>query len=185
MARPADPGRNALLDAGAVVAERQGLHGLTVNAVVGVAGMAKGSFYQHFPSRRDYIVSLHRRYHDAITESILAAIKEIEPGADRLRLGMNAYLDACLRTRGTKAFLAQSRTESDLLDEVRARNSTMAELVEPDLAAIGRRVPAPAAELFIAMVAEIALAELYGNGPRDDLRIAAIDLVTCRCADGG
>ena len=42
--------REALLDAGAVVAERDGLAGLSVSAVAEAAGVAKGTFYVHFLS---------------------------------------------------------------------------------------------------------------------------------------
>lgn len=70
MPRPAEPGRSALLRAGAEVATERGLKGLSVNAVVDAAGMAKGSFYHHFPDRRSYVIALHREYHDAIDAAV-------------------------------------------------------------------------------------------------------------------
>ncbi|WP_054816212.1 TetR/AcrR family transcriptional regulator [Nocardia arizonensis] len=177
MPKPPEPGRAALLDAGARVAEDRGLRGLSVNAVVEAAGMAKGTFYHHFPDRRSYVIALHRRYHDTLAELIGAHIADIPPGAARVRVGVAAYLDACLRTRGTKAFLAQSRTDTDLLDEVHDRNQQFARLIEPDLRAMGWTDPHAVALLLVAMVAETALAELYGEGPRPDLRAAVIALV--------
>ncbi|MBU3061948.1 TetR/AcrR family transcriptional regulator [Nocardia sp. NEAU-G5] len=180
MPRSAEPGRNALLAAGVDVAEREGLRGLSVNAVVAAAGMAKGSFYHHFANRRGYVVALHGAYHEQLTQVITAAIAELEPGARRLRVGMAAYLDACLHTRGTKAFLAQSRTDTDLIDEVDARNRVFATLIEPDVASLGWTDPAAVAHLVIAMVAEVALAELYSGGRRDELRAAAMALLQRR-----
>ncbi|MFI5776658.1 TetR/AcrR family transcriptional regulator [Nocardia sp. NPDC051570] len=177
MPRPAEPGRSALLDAGAVVAEREGLRGLSINAVVATAGMAKGSFYHHFSDRRSYVIALHRRYHDALTAAILADIGDPAPGMNRLRAGIAAYLDACLHTRGTKAFLAQSRTDTDLLDEVHARNRSVAAFIEPDLGAVGWPDPAAVAHLVVAMVAEIALVELYAGGPQQNLRVAVIQMI--------
>ncbi|MEV0299340.1 TetR/AcrR family transcriptional regulator [Nocardia sp. NPDC050710] len=177
MPRPAEPGRTALLTAGTRVAEDRGLRGLSINAVVEAAGMAKGTFYHHFPDRRSYVIALHRRYHDALAEVIGAQIAELPPGAERIRAGVTAYLDACLQTRGTKAFLAQSRTDTDLLDEVHARNQLVANSIEPDLREMGWADPGAVAHLLVAMVAEIALTELYGGRPREDLRAAAAELI--------
>ena len=78
MARPAEPGRNALLSAGFEVAAARGLAGLSVNAVVDTAGMAKGSFYNHFPTRRDYLVALHRDYHERLNADVAEAIGDAE-----------------------------------------------------------------------------------------------------------
>ncbi|GAB0101605.1 hypothetical protein JMUB6875_05690 [Nocardia sp. JMUB6875] len=177
MPKPAEPGRNALLDAGAEVAARTGLRGLSVNAVVAAAGMAKGSFYHHFPDRRSYVIALHRRYHEELTAAIFAAVGDRPPGRDRLRAGITVYLDACLRTRGTKAFLAQSRTDTDLLDEVTTRNLSFAAVIAPDLTALGWADSAAVAHLVIAMAAETALAELYSAAPRPELRAALTALI--------
>lgn len=177
MPRPAEPGRNALLAAGAEIAERDGMRGLSVNAVVAAAGMAKGTFYHHFPDRRGYVVALHHRYHEELEAVIGAAIAGLEPGAERLRVGIAAYLDGCLATRGTKAFLAQSRTDTDLIDEVHARNRMFAEVIAPDLTVLGWVDPGSVALLIIAMIAETALAELYSAGPRPELRAAVTALI--------
>lgn len=178
MPRPAEPGRTALLTAGAEVAADRGLRGLSINAVVERAGMAKGSFYHHFPDRRSYVVALHRRYHDELGVTVAGVTAGLAPGSERLGAGVAAYLDACLATHGTKAFLAQSRTDTDLLDEVHARNGSVAAGIEPDLRAIGWPNPAAVAHLLVAMVAEIALTELYAREPRPELRAAALTLVT-------
>ncbi|MQY22727.1 TetR/AcrR family transcriptional regulator [Nocardia macrotermitis] len=178
MARPAEPGRRALLDAGSAVADREGLRGLSVNAVVATAGMSKGSFYHHFPDRRSYVIALHRRYHDTLAEAILTEIADLPPGFPRLTTAITSYLDICLRTRGTKAFLAQSRTDTDLLDEVHTRNQAVAALMEPDLRTIGWPDPTAVAHLVVAMVAEVALSELYAEAPQQNLRSAVIDLIT-------
>ncbi|WP_405486462.1 TetR/AcrR family transcriptional regulator [Nocardia sp. NBC_00511] len=177
MPRPAEPGRTALLQAGAEVAARTGLRGLSVNAVVAAAGMAKGTFYHHFSDRRSYVIALHRRYHDELTVTVLTVVAGLEPGRERLHLGLTAYLDGCLRTVGTKAFLAQSRTDTDLLEEVQARNQVVAGLITPDLTTMGWNDPGAVAALVVAMAAEIALAELYSGEPEPALRAALAALV--------
>ncbi|NLG54044.1 MAG: TetR/AcrR family transcriptional regulator [Rhodococcus sp.] len=178
MARPAGPGRRALIDAGMTLAEDGGVAALSVSAVTTTAGMAKGSFYQHFPDRRSYIIELHRSYHDQLAEVVAQVISEFDPGIERLRAGLDAFLNACLQTRGTKAFLGQARTETDLGDEVAQRNAAFATLVREDLEAIGWSDAAPIATLAVAMAADVSFHELVAREPREDLRAAILTLVS-------
>ncbi|WP_068273247.1 TetR/AcrR family transcriptional regulator [Aldersonia kunmingensis] len=177
MARPAGPGRKALIEAGFTLAEEQGIGGLSVNAVTSTASMAKGSFYQHFPDRRSYLIELHRHYHDELEATVLAAVDGLDPGMARLRAGLPAFLDGCLRTRGTKALLAQARSETDLGEEVSIRNARFAALIEQDLAAIGWDPAAPVAALAVAMAADISFHELRDRRPLEDLRGALLAIV--------
>jgi AcrR family transcriptional regulator len=164
--RSPDPGRNALLDAGQRLLSTADLARVSVNAIVAEAGMAKGSFYQHWPSRAEYVRALHARFHDQLEDAITAAIAHLPPGRDRIEAGMNAYLDGCLADPATKALLVQSRTEAGLSDLVAARNQTAATLILPDLEALGWPAAEPVAKLLVAATAEIALIEL-ATGKRD------------------
>jgi AcrR family transcriptional regulator len=176
--RSPEPGRNALLEAGQRLLGTADLARISVNAIVAEAGMAKGSFYQHWPSRAEYVRALHTRFHDQLEESIVAAMADLRPGRDRLEAGMNAYLDGCLADPATKALLVQSRTEAGLSDLVAARNESSAALVLPDLIALGWAPPEPIAALLVAAVAEIALVEL-AVGMRDkQLRHGLLRLAT-------
>lgn len=168
--RPPEPGRNALLDAGQRLLGTADLARISVNAIVAEAGMAKGSFYQHWPSRAEYVRALHVRFHDELVASIVAAIAGLPPGHDRLEAAMNAYLDGCLAEPATKALLVQSRTEAGLIDLVAARNHDAATLMMPDLEALGWASPEPIAALLVAAVAEIALVELDARQRDDELR---------------
>jgi AcrR family transcriptional regulator len=176
--RSPEPGRNALLDAGQRLLSTEDLARISVNAIVAEAGMAKGSFYQHWPSRVEYVRTLHARFHDQLVESIEAAIADLPPGRDRLERGMTTYLDGCLAEPATKALLVQSRTEAGLSDLVAARNESAAALIMPDLILLGWTPPEPIATILVAAVAEIALVEL-GAGHRDDaLRHGLLRLAT-------
>jgi AcrR family transcriptional regulator len=176
--RSPEPGRNALLDAGQRLLGTSDLARISVNAIVAEAGMAKGSFYQHWASRTDYVRALHVRFHDQLQESIAAAMAGLPPGRDRLAAGMNAYLDGCLADAATKALLVQSRTEAELSDLVAARNETAAALVLPDLVALGWSPPEPIAVLLVAAVAEIALLELAAGKRDNQLRNGLLRLAT-------
>lgn len=163
-----------MLDAGRRLLGEADLARLSVNAVVSEAGMAKGSFYQHWPSRREYVRALHVAFHDRLTATMLAAAGERPHGLERLSVVMHAYLDGCLAESSTKALLVQSRTEAGLADLVAERNAQAAALAAEDLRAIGWRPPDPVAALLVAVVAEIALQELSAGRRRDDLREAAL-----------
>lgn len=174
--RSPEPGRTALLDAGQRLLGTADLARISVNSIVAEAGMAKGSFYQHWPSRAEYVRALHARFHDQLEESIAAAMADLPPGRDRLEAGMSTYLDGCLADSATKALLVQSRTEAGLSDLVAARNESAATLIAPDLAALGWTPPEPIAVLLVAAVAEIALIELANGKPDEQLRRALLRL---------
>lgn len=176
--RSPEPGRNALLDAGQRLLSTADLARISVNAIVAEAGMAKGSFYQHWPSRSDYVRALHARFHDQLENAIIAAMAGMRPGPDRLRAGMTTYLDGCLQEPATKALLVQSRTEAGLSDLVAARNHSAAALIMPDLEALGWSPPEPIAALLVAAVAEIALVELDAGRPDGALRRGLLRLAT-------
>lgn len=152
--------REALLDAGAAVAERDGLAGLSVNGVVTAAGVAKGTFYVHFADRAAFIDALHERFYARVGDLVAAATRELPPGPERLRRGAVAYLDACLADRGVKALLMEARTDSSLTTRIASRGASFTAGAEPSFRAMGWRDEAYAARLYVAMTSEVALLEL-------------------------
>lgn len=159
------PTRHQLLRAALEVAEESGLAGLSVAAVTRRAGVAKGTFYVHFPDRADFLVALHRTFHDRLLARMREAADGLEPGARRLRTAATAYLDGCLESRGVKAMLREARGAPEILDEIAARNAAATELAAEDFRALGAPDPAHAGRLFVAMAAEAALVELDAAGP--------------------
>ncbi|WP_433526746.1 TetR/AcrR family transcriptional regulator [Nocardia pseudovaccinii] len=176
--RSAEPGRRALLKAGQSLLAAEDLSRLSVNAIAAQANMAKGSFYQHWRSRSDYIIALHRSFHDNLAESVTGAVADTVPGQQRLAVAVDTYLDGCLAEPATKALLVQARTEVGLGDEVAIRNRQAAETITADLAAIGWSDPEPIAALLVAAIAETALAELSTGARREDLRSGVLRLAT-------
>ena len=162
MARPAEPGRTALLDAGTRVLaaeESSGWGSLSANAVVAEAAMSKGAFFHHFPTRRDFVVELHARFHAEASAAINSAIAPLAPGAGRIAAGITAYLDFCLSRADAKAFLFQARADSDLAECVATMNEHFASSMVRDLRAAGWARPKETARLAVASVAEVALIE--------------------------
>lgn len=176
MARPAEPGRRALLNAGAaLLGDPAGpsLAGMSVNAVVARAGMSKGAFYQHWKDRSAYLIALHRRFHDELQAAVVDAVRDVGPGLPRLTTGFIAYLDGCLASPEARALLFQARHDTALTAEVEARNAAFTAIAEPDLIALGWKPPGPAASLLIAMAVHIAAIENTMRAPRPDLRETA------------
>lgn len=174
--RPAEPGRRALLEAGHRLLVGADLGRVSVNAIVAEAGMAKGSFYQHWRSREEYVRTLHRAFHERLRERVQTAVNDLPPGTDRMAAALEAYLDGCLEESATKALLFQARTQNDLADEVAAQNRYFADLIRPDLERLGWPDVNETAILLVAVAAEVALQELAAGHALPTLRQTALRL---------
>lgn len=152
--------RESLLSAGVAVAERDGLAGLSVNSVVAEAGVAKGTFYVHFADREAFVDALHERFHERVLRAVDAATAGTPPGAERIRLGAEAYLDMCLRERAIKALALEARTDAALTASMSARHERFAASAIPSIRAMGWPEAAAAAQLLAAMTNEVAIREL-------------------------
>jgi AcrR family transcriptional regulator len=152
--------RDALLDAGVAVAEKNGLGGLSVNQVVAEAGVAKGTFYVHFQDRETFVDSLHERFHCRVQGAVTAATDGIPPGAGRLVRGAEAYLDTCLKERAIKALALEARTDPALDASMTTRHDRFAAAAVPSFKAMGWPDATAASHLLAAMTAEIAIREL-------------------------
>lgn len=143
-----------------LVAEQQGLTGLSVNRVVAEAGVAKGTFYVHFADRQAFIDALHARFHTAVEGTVAQATAGIPPGHERIVRGATAYLDLCLANRAVKALALEARSDPDLTASMSARHERFAAAAAPSFKAMGWPDAAVAAQLLAAMTAEIAIREL-------------------------
>jgi TetR/AcrR family transcriptional repressor of nem operon len=164
--------RESLIDAGLRLAERTGLAGLSVNLIVGEAGVAKGTFFHHFGDRASYLLALHREFHERLAAQLQPAIAGVPPGRRRLIIGANTYLDGCLRDRGVRALLLEARAEPAVTDEIKNRNKAGAQLFQPDFAALKRPHPYESAQLWVGMLAEAALIEHQAAKALPDIREA-------------
>jgi TetR/AcrR family transcriptional regulator, transcriptional repressor for nem operon len=157
--------REALVNAGLTVAQEHGFAGMSVNRVVQAAGVAKGTFYVHFPDRGAFLAALHQRFHDGVSAAVQRSVGGLPPGRRRLDRGLQTYLDECQRATAVKAMLLEARNDDAVADAVALRNEAFAALAAPDLTAMGWPEPVLAARMIIAMAAEAALIELVGSGP--------------------
>ncbi len=167
--------RESLLDIGFALAETTGLDSLSVNAITGAAGVAKGTFFHHFGDRTAYLVELHRRFHDGISADVRAAVAGLPSGRERLVAIATTYLDACLRQRGVRALILEARALVPIQDEIARRNDATVERLAPDFAAVGWPSPTVAARLWIGATVECALWELTLGNADEQARTTLID----------
>ncbi len=158
--RDANATREALLDAGVAVAEREGLAGLSVNRVVERAGVAKGTFYVHFADHEAFVDALHERFHDSVQAAGAEAIEGIPVGAERIWRMAEAYLDVCLANRAIKALALEARTTGALTPAMAARHDRASASAVPSFRAMAWPDARAAAQLFSAMTSELAIREL-------------------------
>jgi AcrR family transcriptional regulator len=151
--------REALLDAGVVVAEEHGLAGLSVNRVVEQAGVAKGTFYVHFTDRSAFVDALHERFHQRVAAAVAVATDGMPKGAERIIRGAEAYLDVCLANRGVKALGLEARSDPALMQSMAARHEHFAATAIPDLKAMAWRDVSATAQLLAAMTSEVSVRE--------------------------
>jgi AcrR family transcriptional regulator len=151
--------REALLDAGAELAEEHGLAGVSVNMVVARAGVAKGTFYVHFKDRSAFVDAMHARFHARVQAAVDQAVGGLPPGARRLFRASEAYLDVSLANRGVKALSLEARSDPTVQDSMAVRRERLAAAGVTDLKAMGWDDTEAAAQLLAAMTREISVLE--------------------------
>jgi TetR/AcrR family transcriptional repressor of nem operon len=166
--------QEALLKAGESVAERDGLSGLSVGAVVDEAGVAKGTFYLYFDDRESFIDALHQRFYSQVGEAVSRAVAELPPGRELLLAAIEAYLDVCLANLAVKALVFETRAQSTLTTTMEEREALFAKLAQPSMRAIGMTPAHISARLMVALTSEAALIEMEAGrkvaGARKSIR---------------
>ena len=162
--------RERLLLAGQQLAADKVLAELSVDQVVQAAGVAKGTFYVHFDSRQAYWTALHADFHQQAATRVLAA--RATAVGDEMLAGTWAYLDFCLEQAATKALLLEARALPEIRQAVQAQNRRFAELLSPMIQRRGLAEPGALAQLWVGMVAEVAIAEAQAGAPQPALRRA-------------
>ena len=151
--------REALLDAGAALAEEHGLAGVSVNMVVARAGVAKGTFYVHFKDRAAFVDAMHERFHARVQAAVDQAVAGLPPGARRLSRASEAYLDVSLANRGVKALSLEARSDPAVQGSMAVRRERLTAAGVADLKAMGWDDAEAAAQLLAAMAREISALE--------------------------
>jgi TetR/AcrR family transcriptional repressor of nem operon len=169
------PTRREILRAAVELAERDGLRSLSVGEITAAAGHAKGTFYVHFPDRAALLVAVHRWFHDTVFEHVISATAKEEPGPERARRRLIAFLDACRGLPGVRALLLDARTEPAIAAEVDGRNRQATQILAADLA--GSAHPRETARILVLAAADIAARESIRGRTIPAARKALLEIV--------
>jgi len=106
-----------LLDKGRAVLMSQGLKRISVDDIVNAAGMAKGTFYQHFDSKEKYLFVLIEDIHKQVfakSEQMILSIFKSKSDADNLKANAREFFKK-LFYMPEMAFFIQNEREIDEL----------------------------------------------------------------------
>ena len=171
------PTRWELITAAIELAERDGLHALSVAQITAAAGHAKGTFYVHFPDRAAFVVAVHRWFHDTVFAHVISETSNDEPGPQRARRRIIAFLDTCRTMAGVRALLIDARSEPAIAPEVDRRNRQAAAVLSADLR--GRtEYPHEMARLLVIATSDIAGRESARGRRLPSARRALLELVS-------
>lgn len=185
--------RGRIMDAAFPLLYAHGLHGVGVDLVIARAGVARATFYKHFPSKDDLILA----YIDTVDRRWFADLRSCaEAAGDDPRaqlVGVFGALPRVCRRDGYRGCpLINAAVESEPGSRVHARTVAHQEKVQAWLACLARGAGAAdpewlAAALVLLLHGGLARGALDGDpGMAEIARAAASTLVEAACpADDG
>jgi TetR/AcrR family transcriptional repressor of nem operon len=191
MARPSS--KAALLDAGRLLIHRQGYAASGVAEITAAAGVPKGSFYNHFPSKEAFALAALDSYWEA-TAPAFAALRGPAPAPARLAAHFAAIKAAMATTQfACGCLLGNLAGEAGAISEpIRARAATLFDLWTDALAAclaegqdagtVTQALAAPTLARFLIGAWEGAV--LRAKVERDERAFDAFTLVSGRLLAG-
>jgi AcrR family transcriptional regulator len=126
--------REAILAAAEEVFARRGYHGAALEDIAQAAGISKALIYEHFASKRDLHASLLEAHVEELFRRLQAGAAPGQPGEERLRRGIDAFL----------SFVEEHRE---------AWRALFRDAADPDVGAFVVRVQAQATAVIAALIA--------------------------------
>jgi AcrR family transcriptional regulator len=126
--------REAILAAAEEVFARRGYHGAALEDIAQAAGISKALIYEHFASKRDLHASLLEAHVEELFRRLQASAAPGQPGEERLRRGIDAFL----------SFVEEHRE---------AWRALFRDAADPDVGAFVVRVQAQATAVIAALIA--------------------------------
>ncbi|MDH7794929.1 MULTISPECIES: TetR/AcrR family transcriptional regulator [unclassified Beijerinckia] len=93
--KPAEVRREELMDAAQALFLEKGFSAASVDEIVKIADVAKGTFYLHFKTKDDVLLALQARFIDDFHNSLKDALKRCPPDAWDRRF--DAWIEAAMR----------------------------------------------------------------------------------------
>jgi AcrR family transcriptional regulator len=148
----------------------RGLRGTTIREIAAEAGVAEGTLYRHWRSKRDLARALFR----GCAATVAAAVRRAAEGERLPRARLAAAIGALFRaardetllyemlilppSRDTRDFIAEAESPSDVLTEIVADGQRRREFIDMD--------PRLAAECIMGAVNRVAIYRRLGTLPR-------------------
>jgi AcrR family transcriptional regulator len=149
--------REAILDAARDAFAEGSYHEISLDRVAERAGISKALIYEHFPSKRDLHRALLESYFGDLLTRVVAAIAGAEPGEERLRAGLGAFLGFVEERRGAWRMLVLNVADPVIAGRMERLREEVAVLIAARMAEEGppgRLVEGLGREQAIAMVAQ-------------------------------
>ncbi len=126
---PSSKTRDRLVDGAARTVGKHGVHGLTVQQVIGAAKLSRRTFYLYFRDKDDVLLALYRRVVADLIARIEGAVEATSDPLERLYAGVDAYLDFQARG-GRLVTLLQAAAVDPSSNLWRVREDTLDRLVD-------------------------------------------------------
>ena len=120
---------NRLLEKGKEITLLQGIRKVSVDDITKAAGMAKGSFYQHFESKERFLVELIVDIH----RQIFVRAEQILLGGDDLRSSVRVYLMTLFHTPEMTFLVKNYREINELVDAMSDQEIALTNQIEVDM----------------------------------------------------
>lgn len=161
--RRAEPVREALVRAAQKLFAEHPVDAVAIDDLVQEAGVAKGSFYKHFPDKEALLGAVVRRIRDHIEREVSAANQSVTDAAARVARAICVYLRFVADEPEQGRVLVRNGRSSETLPALRLNQGTVDD-VRMGLAAGRFTVPTvEAGTLFILGVGHAGLARFSGD----------------------
>ncbi|MBB6409229.1 TetR/AcrR family transcriptional regulator [Mesorhizobium sangaii] len=168
--------RAQILEAGASLLAEKPPEGLTIDALVEAAGVAKGTFYYHFQSIDELAAAVGARLGESFDELLTPSRIELKDPIDRLSFGFAQFLEKASSDTGWARLVVQSaQSPTEFGRGVRA--NLKADIAE---ALVQGRMSLQDVELAVDIVMGIWLQVTRGileRGTRPELTRQAVEAV--------
>jgi AcrR family transcriptional regulator len=111
--------RRVILTAAEDVFSGRGYHGSSIDEIAHAAGISKALIYEHFPSKKDLHVSLLDMHVEELFERLAANAGTEEPGAVRLRNGIDAFFGWVEERRAAFRMVFRDAVDPEVADVLR------------------------------------------------------------------
>jgi AcrR family transcriptional regulator len=122
-----------LLDEGREIVFLHGVRKVSVDEIAKAAGLAKGTFYQHFDSKERYLLTLFKRLHTEMFEQAKRIILSETAGGEGLQENVRVFLRQLLHIRPMAFFIQNEKDINAVIESFPEAEMLSFKQMETDL----------------------------------------------------